>query len=251
MKEASMRIKIALFFFLTMPPVWATAGNPPLDIPAEGWTLVFHQDHIVVEEIVIVGSPMPAYRAKGILKAPIEQILEVLSDTGAAAKWMPDLASHQVIAKVSDIDLITLMVYAVPFPFADRELLLHNHLYLDSKRRALVAESVSIDLPEVAVAGGHVRANMLSSKTWLRPLSADRTEIELVIVVDPRGRIPAFLSAIGLRRMPLKFVQALESRAQTTGYPLRKAYQDLLQQLRDRAKKIAAEHHPIPPLFRR
>jgi hypothetical protein len=231
MEGSSMRIRLAYLLFLTLYPVWAAADKPPVHIPSEGWTLVLRQDGIVVQERSIPGSPKKAYRAKGILKAPIEQILEVLSDTTAAAEWMPDLDRQQVVAAVSDVEMITLSVYAVPFPFADRELLLHNYLRLDRPGGALVAETVSIDQPNVSIARRHVRAHMLYGKTWLRPLDTDRTGIEFVIIVDPRGRIPDFLAAFGLRRMPLKFVRALESRAQSTQYPLRPAYRDLLRQL--------------------
>ena len=226
-----MRIRLAYILFFTLYPIWAAVDKPPAHIPSEGWTLVFQQGGIVVQERSIPGSPKKAYRAKGILKAPIEQILEVLSDTTAAAEWMPDLDRQQVVETVSEVELITLSVYAVPFPFADRELLLHNYLRLDRPSGALVAETVSVDQPNVSIARRHVRAHMLYGKTWLRPLGADRTDIEFIIIVDPRGRLPDFLAAFGLRRMPLKFVQALESRAQSTQYPLRPAYRDLLRQL--------------------
>lgn len=225
-----MRIKFALFLIVTLTAVLA-AANPPIHIPSEGWTLVLRQHGIVVQERSIPGSPKKAYRAKGIVKAPIEQIIEVLSDTAAAAEWMPDLDRQQVIEALSDVEQITLGVYDVPFPFADRELLLHSQLRLDRPGGALVAEAISIDQPEVSTARRHIRARMLYGKTWLHPLDAGHTEIEFVIMIDPGGRIPDFLAAFGLRRMPLNFVRALESRAQSTQYPLRPVYRNLLLQL--------------------
>ena len=226
-----MRIKFVVIILLTLYPVAALAGEPPIHIPSEGWSLVFEHEGIVVQERSVPGHPKKAYRAKGILKAPIEQILEVLSDTAAAAEWMPELEQQQVITAVSDVELITLNVYEVPFPFADRELLLHNRLRLDRKGKALVAETVSIDDPEISKAFRRVRARMIYGKTWLYPVAVDRTEIEFIIMVDPGGRIPDFLAAFGLRRMPLNFVCALEARAQSSQYSLRPAYRAILQQL--------------------
>ena len=226
-----MRIKFVVIILLTLYPVAALAGEPPIHIPSEGWSLVFEHEGIVVQERSVPGHPKKAYRAKGILKAPIEQILEVLSDTAAAAEWMPELEQQQVITAVSDVELITLNVYEVPFPFADRELLLHNRLRLDRKGKALVAETVSIDEPKVPTPSRRVRARMLYGKTWLCPVGADSTEIEFIMMVDPGGRIPDFLAVFGLRRMPLNFVCALEARAQSSQYSLRPAYRAILQQL--------------------
>lgn len=227
-----MRMRFALFFILTICPTLTLADAPPVHIPADGWSLVCEHNGIVVQERSVPGYPMKAYRARGTLSAPIEQILEVLSDTDTASDWMPELDRQQVVSAVSDVEMITLNIYGVPFPFADRELLLHNQLRLDRPGNALVAEAVSIDAPEVATPGSRVRARMIYGKTWLSPVDTDLTDIEFVIMADPGGCIPDFLATFGLRRMPLSFVRALETRAQQADYPLRPAYQALLHQLR-------------------
>jgi hypothetical protein len=72
---------------------------------------------------------------------------------------------------------------------------------------------------------------MACSRTRLRPLGPKRTAIDFLMWVDPRGRIPGFLAAFGLRQAPLKFVKALERRAQTAGYALRPAYREMLREL--------------------
>ena len=127
--------------------------------------------------------------------------------------------------------MIILNTYAVPFPFADRELLLYNRLRLDSESRALMAESVSINRPGIPVSRGKVRAHMFWGQTRFRPVDARRTEVDLILMVEPRGRLPAFLAVYGLRRMPVKFLKALETRARATQYPVRLAYRRLLKQL--------------------
>lgn len=227
-----MRIRFAVYLVLILCPTLTMAGAPPVHIPSDGWSLVCDHDGIIVQERPVPGYPMKAYRAKGTLNASIEQILEVLSDTDTASEWMPELDRQRVVAAVSDFEMITLNIYGIPFPFADRELLLHNQLRLDRPGNALVAEAVSIDTPEVATTGRRVRARMIYAKTWLCPEGADLTTIEFVIMADPGGRIPDFLVTFGLRRLPLRFVRALETRAQQAEYPLRPAYQALLHQLK-------------------
>lgn len=232
-----MRLKLAIFLILIIQSMsigtllWATSPGKAIDIRPDRWTLISSEEGYLLEAQSIPGHRLQAYRARGILKAPIEQLLEVLSDVTAADEWIPDLSRQQVVSEVSSLELITLSIYAVPFPFADRELLLRNHLRLDRERGGLMAEAVSIDYPEVPVVNGRVRAHMFCGRTWLRPVAADRTEVELVLMVEPRGRIPAFLADFGIRRAPLKLLMALESRAKISNYPVRSAYRNMLRQL--------------------
>jgi hypothetical protein len=215
------------------------AASPPapdvaphfVEPPSLGWTQIDEVDGIVVETQTPDGGQAPLYRARGVLAAPIGQILEVLHDSATAAEWIPDLAFEAVVDQRSDFERVTRSVYAVPFPFADRELVLRSRLALDRTRGDLVAEAVSVDHPLAPAAGDRVRAHMACSRTRLRPLGPNRTAIEFLMQVDPGGRIPGFLAAFGLRPAPLRFVKALERRAQTAGYPLRPVYRELLREL--------------------
>ncbi|MDJ0783547.1 MAG: START domain-containing protein [Desulfosarcinaceae bacterium] len=217
-----------LFSLLTA----AMAASPlPVDFAADGWTQIADQSGIVVE----MQAPNPgghaAYRAQGILKAPVEQILAVLEDNATAADWMPDLAQQELVDQRSALERVTRSIYALPFPFADRELVLQCHLFFDREAGDLVADAVSIDHPRAPLAKGRVRAHMVCSRTRLRPLGPNRTAVDFLMLVDPRGRIPVVMAAFGLRQAPFKFVKALEARAQTAGYPLPPAYQKLLTEL--------------------
>lgn len=225
--------------------LWAS-DQPPVELSAERWTQITSENGIVVEQQPIQGSRQPAYRATAVLKAPIEQILEVLGDSATAAEWIPDLAYQELVAETSEFELVTRSVYAVPFPFADRELVLRSRLRLDPGRGELVAVAESIEHPRAPMAAGNVRAQMRWSQTRLRPLAANRTAIEFVMLVDPCGQIPAVLAAWGLRQAPFKFVQALDLRSRTAGYPLRPAYTELLRQLADPKLTSTGEAAPAP-----
>lgn len=227
----------ALAVLVLAMPAGATSLPAPaatplfVEPPPQGWTQIDAADGIVVQIQAPDGEQEPVYRALGILAAPIGQILEVLHDSATAAEWIPDLAFEEVVDRRSDFERVTRSVYAVPFPFADRELVLHSRLSLDRTRGDLVAEAVSVEHPLAPLGRGRVRAHMVCSRTRLRPLGPNRTAIDFLLQVDPGGRIPGFLAAFGLRPAPFKFVKALERRAQTAGYPLRPVYQELLREL--------------------
>lgn len=252
-ERASLRplAAIALVVIGSLAPAGAgampAASPAPLcvDISPQGWTPITEAGGIVAQVQAATGDRgIPVYRARGILAAPVGQILEVLSDNATAAEWMPDLAHQELVDQRSDLERVTRSVYAVPFPFADRELVMRNRLFLDRARGDLVAEAISVDHPLAPPIRGRIRAQMSCSRTRLRPLGPNRTLIECRIQVDPGGRIPAFLADFGLREAPLKFVKALERRAQTAGYPLRPVYRQMLQALGPLPASTAGQSPP-------
>lgn len=225
---------IALFMILAQTPtaLFGTgSSDSPDQLQVDGWTKIFQKAGVTVASKYLPDLSLKAYRAKGILNAPIEQILEVLADTPKSTDWIPDLSYIKMITKISVVENITHSVYAVPFPFKDREFILHNQLRLDRDQSALVAEAVSIDHIDIPLHGSRVRARMVRGQTWLRPLFANRTAVEFILSIDLRGSMPEFLAAMGMTKAPYKFVKALESQAQRSSYPLRPAYRDLLRQL--------------------
>ncbi|MEJ2638646.1 MAG: START domain-containing protein [Desulfosarcinaceae bacterium] len=229
---------LALVSLLAAFSVWAStppavaSESLPVNLSPEGWTRIAEDGGIVLLVQTPEGQRQPAYRARGVLKASIGQILEVLHDNATAAEWMPDLALQEVLDQPSAFERVTRSVYAVPFPFADRELVLHSRLFLDRSGRDLVADAVSVDHPRAPPVRGRVRARMVCSRTRLHPLGPNRTAIDFLMLVDPRGQIPDFLATFGLRQAPMKFVKALEARARTAGYPVRPDYRAMLWQLR-------------------
>jgi len=143
-------------------------------IVSGGWQQMYSDQGITVYAQRTKKSKILAFRAEGILNAPIAQIMEVLRRVEIADEWMPDADGKYVLKEISDAEAITYSVNRVPFPFADRELVLLNKLRLDRERKFLVLDVYSVDYPSKPVKKGVIRAQMYCGEMRLRP--AGKTE---------------------------------------------------------------------------
>jgi len=211
----------------------ALTSDPPgkFCIVEGGWNQLYADQGITVYAQRTRKSKILAFRAEGILKAPIDQIMEVLRRVEIANEWMPDAEGKYVVKEVSDTEAITYSVNRVPFPFADRELVLLNKLRLDRDRRFLVLDIYSVDYPSQPVKKGTVRAQMYCGEMRLRPAGEGQTQVVLQLYVDPRGAVPGWIVNLFQKRLPYNFLRALEKKAGTTDFELRPVYREILREL--------------------
>jgi hypothetical protein len=158
--------------------------------------------------------------------------MEVLRRVEITGEWMPDIQTKYSVVERSDFEAITYSINDLPWPFADRELVLLNRLRLDRVRKYLVVDVYSIDLGDVPVGKGNVRAHMYCGETKVRPAGENRTEVDLILFVDPKGFIPAWLVNLFQKKLPYNFLKALEQKAATTSYSLRPSFQPMLAELK-------------------
>jgi len=203
------------------------------DGPAKSdWHQIFVSDGVTVYSQKQPTTDILALRATGVIEAPVEQVMEVLRQVEISSQWMPDIEEKYTLKEVSDFEAITYSVNRLPWPLSDRELILRNALRLDAHRKYMVVDVYSVDEDAPPTNGDHVRAYMHCGRTRFRPADADRTEIDLVLFVDPRGYMPSWFVNMAQRRMPYNFLKALEQKAQATTFPLRPAFQQMLDELR-------------------
>jgi START domain len=229
---------IAIFLYLILIlSVFSTAIPASADLLEQyclvnsQWEKIFNKKNITVYSQKTPGTDVMAFKAGGILNASIEQIMEVLRKVEISEEWMPDIGQKIAIKEFSDLAAVTFSVNKLPWPFADREMMLHNELRLDSLRKYLVLDVYSVDSSNYPVGESNIRAHMYCGQTLIRPAGKEKTEIELILFLDPRGYIPAWLVNMAQKKMPYDFLRALEKKAAKTNFELRPAFQNLLVKL--------------------
>jgi hypothetical protein len=196
------------------------------------WREVYVNDGITVYAQKQPTTGIIAFRARGVIDAPMEQVMEVLRKVEISEDWMPDISEKYTLKNISDYEAITYSVNELPWPLADREMILRNALRLDPRRKFIVVDVYSEEEAAPPLSGENVRAYMHCGRTRLRPADANRTEMDLVLYVDPRGYIPTWMANLVQKRMPYTFLKALEAKAGTTTYTLRPSFQKILDELR-------------------
>jgi hypothetical protein len=197
--EIDIKVSRILFFiifiFLTLP----ITSLASIDLLAQyclvqnNWKKLFSKNGITVHSQKAPDSDVLALKASGILKAPMDQVIEVLRKVEISKEWMPHIDTKITVKDFSDLEAITYSVNILPWPLADRSLLLHNKLRIDREKKYLVIDIHSVDFETNPIKKDRVRANMYCGQTFIRPVGKGETEIELILFVDPRGHIPTWL----------------------------------------------------------
>jgi hypothetical protein len=235
--EIDMKINRILFFiifiFLTLP-ITSLASIDLLGqycLVQNNWKKLYSKNGITVYSQKAPDSDVLALKASAILRAPMDQVLEVLRKVEISKEWIPHIDAKNTIKDFSDFEAITHSVNMLPWPLADRSLLLHNKLRIDREKKYLVIDIHSVDFDTNPIKKDRVRANLYCGQTFMRPVGEEETEIELILFVDPRGHIPTWLVNMAQKSMPYNFLRALEEKASRTNYDLRPSFKKMLDQL--------------------
>lgn len=232
MKGRLLRLIYLILFLLIPLGSPASVDTTELSLFAEeSWLELLDKDGIKVFSQKIPDSDILAFKATGTLKAPIEQIMEVLRKVEISSEWLPDTKIKYTVRELSDLEAITYSVTYLPWPFSDRELLLHNRLRLDRQRKYLVVDTFSVEDSSHPVGTNNVRAYMEIGRTFIRPVDNQHTEILFAFLLDPRGYIPAWVVNLKQKHMPYYFLKNLEEKAGSTRFELRPVFREYLEEL--------------------
>ncbi len=231
--KVSRNLLFIIFIFLTLPMASLASINLPAQycLVQNHWTKLFSKNGITVYSQKAPDSDVLALKASGILNAPVGQIMEVLRKVEISKEWMPHIDNKFSVKGFSDLEAITYSVNTLPWPFANRTLLLHNKLGIDRENKYLVIDIHSVNSETNSIKEDHVRAIMYCGRTIMRPAGIGKTEIELILFVDPRGHIPTWLVNMAQKSMPYNFLKALEEKASRTSYELRPSFKEMIDQL--------------------
>ncbi|MCB9060215.1 MAG: hypothetical protein H6622_01675 [Halobacteriovoraceae bacterium] len=197
------------------------------------WEKVYSKDRIEVYSQKTDQSKLLAFKAIGLIKGDTGQMMEILRNVEDSHTWMPNLIDKKTIKNISDFEAITYSVNNMPWPLKDREMIHHNKLTINYKRKFLEVDVHSVEYETDMSSDKNIRAFMHFGRTLVRPSKTDGyTEVELIVLVEPMGLIPSWLVNFVQKDLPFEFLKALEKKAQHSNYKVRPSFQKLLEELK-------------------
>jgi len=206
---------LIVFVFLLLGSLLQQASATP---PILGWTaleskggLHFYSQKSANE------SALLKFKAKGVLNIKMEKALAILRNVDKTTEWDKDTVEKHTIQNISDLEALTYSESKIPWPFQNRDLVLRNKLHIDKEQKVLFVESNSEDHAAYPPRKKRVRAN-IRVKMRFRPIAENdnATNIEMDVLVDPKGSIPHWVVNIVQRKMPYDFLKSIESYASVT-----------------------------------
>jgi len=202
----------------------------PDDIPRnEKWAFVGEEDGIKTYRANIENSNLYAFQSMGVINASAESIMTVLRNVEQSSKWSPMLDEKITLVEESDLMAITYQHHSLPWPLSNRYLILQNTLWFSKKDRALIVIMHSVNRDYEKAKGQ--RMHMGFGHILLRPVSKDKSYMEIKIHLDPRGSLPDWLVNIIQKQWPYNFLKAVEKTAQQTKPNVRKGILTLYEKL--------------------
>lgn len=195
------------------------------------WKLIKEKDQVKIFSMEAEGVDVLAFRSVGVLNAPVDQVMELLRRVELSTKWMPRLQEKYVIRDVSDYEAVTYSINDLPWPFTDREMVLNNRLVVHKKTNNMVVEIFSVEDEKAKRRKKSIRAQVYLGQTWIKAINEKQTEVEVVILIDPKGKIPKWLVNLLQKNMPYKLLKGIEKNSSKSNFPVRDVYKKIIKDL--------------------
>lgn len=176
---------------------------------ADDWALARRDDP---RDIRVYVRPMPGstykrFYATTRVQARLSTVVAALSDVTAMPEWIARMRSAQLLRRDANREVWVHTVYRLPYPFLEREAVLHSTLRQDNS--GVVEVSTRAEPGMVPPHPRRVRLLNLQSLWRLTPERNGTVKIELWGEGDPGGYVPHLLFNYNLPDEPAQTLRNL------------------------------------------
>lgn len=190
---------------------WLLLLFAPLLAQADVWTLAREDKARDIRVYVrdMPGSDYQSFYAVTRMAARIDSVVAVLSDVPAMPEWIVRMVSVRLLRREPDRELWVHAHYRLPYPFLDREAVLHSRLQQDARSGQVTIVTRSV--PGMIAPGREKRVRLAGvHSTWkITPEPAGRVRIEFWGQGEPGGYVPPLLFNYNLPDEPLQTLRNL------------------------------------------
>ncbi len=205
-----MRTKLTLstlfaFFFVATLGL----GNADPELKPE-WEKLSDHDGIVVYRWEMKDSPLFAFKGEITIDASVARVASVLADTPRRGEWVPHLIEGKVVRTISDQERIEYTSLETP-PFTkNRDFVLHAKAEFRPATNELFFHFSSVE-DDRAPKTDMIRGQVINSHYRMRPDGENKTFVEYLVHVDPKGGIPRWLVNMVQKNIPRNTLDAIRA----------------------------------------
>lgn len=183
-----------------------TADNKPET--EAGWQYLENNEGVALFRAISETEELLPFKAVAELEVPYESLVMALVDAERKPSWAPKLKNTRLHNTIAPNTFEYSEYYTTPWPFKDREFLLHGNVVYEEDRvvfSAVDSENISLATKD------HIKANIRVLTFVIKPLTQSRTRVEFTFSGDMGGWIPEFVKTIIQKRWPVRFILALRN----------------------------------------
>jgi hypothetical protein len=199
----SFWIPLTLFIFF---------NSIPKDLYGQTWVLIKEKDGIKIFTRKESNSSLKSFKGETTFPAKVEKLSLLLGNGKNFDWWGKDIRGIKVLAHQENKFNQYYLIYNVPWPFSDRDLVVETTITEDpvTGERTYLAKPLLNAVPE---APDLVRIRKYWQKWSVRPMENGYVHVSLEGFVDPGGNIPSWLYNLVITETPLAVMRALRERA--------------------------------------
>lgn len=195
-------------------PWQATAGLP--DEEAAQWTLQEKSGSIRIYTAPVEDSSFKAFKAVGVLDAPIENIMAVMVTPESCLEWAHNCAEARALGEGNFNDRLAYSATDMPWPVSDRDYVLRLTTEGEQSTGQIILRMSAVP-DQMDEQDGRMRVDESDTLYRFTP-QGDKTHMVWLQHTDPKGALPGWLVNSLLVDIPLKSMEALEETANYDHY---------------------------------
>lgn len=183
----------------------------------EAWQLAKDENGIKVYTRHAEGFEVDELKAVLTMKAPLNAIVAVMVDVDHYVEWIYACTESRIIQKVSETEQYQYMVSDVPYPFSDRDNIVHFKVWQDSITKSVFTSSIGVPdfIPETE---GRVRVPVYIAEYELTPLPNGEVNVSYQLRLNPGGKIPDWMLNLFIIKGPYESTLKMRQRVETGKY---------------------------------
>ncbi|MBF0441611.1 MAG: hypothetical protein HQK54_06875 [Oligoflexales bacterium] len=201
--------------------------------PKTSWETISNSDGIIVSRRIHPGTDMQEMKGVGKINVKLPKMIALLSDSNSMPYWIEGCIKSKLLKRNFTEDSFDMEINEyvqtlwgeneLPWPFQNRDYVLEAKLSFvppaEGKKESLIITSTAIRSDEVPKNEKLVRIEKMRVEFIISPTDdQDVLEMQFLVLLDPGGHIPTWLSDLVARHMPLKTFQKIRKLVEKPDY---------------------------------
>jgi hypothetical protein len=184
------------------------------DISAQNWDFIKEKDGIRIYTRKEDNSDLKSFRGVADLHTEMSKVMALLGNPKSTEWWTKDVSEVKILAYEPDKLIQYYLVYDVPWPFSDRDLVVESRITIDpvTGKETILAKPMFNVVPEKPE---RVRIKNYWQKWTVQQQGKGLVRVILEGFVDPAGNVPSWLYNMVITETPLKVIKEVKRRVET------------------------------------
>lgn len=178
----------------------------PISVSGAAWELQRNDEQAMAYTQIDKVTGLQVCRVETVMKASLNTLVAVQRDASRIPQWMDGVKSSTVVEEGEDF-YITHTLVPSPWPVKDRDSVVRSNIQ-QSDDGVVTIEFASVD-GVVPLQKNYERVQNVKGCWRFTPLQDGKTRVEYEVMVDPGGKLPAWLVNRFAIDVPYNSIKAL------------------------------------------